>query len=192
MTTKFWVWKFANIADASDDAIAKLEDFEGRKNLLLNIGQPLLMGLPILRFTCPKQIINDCIYNNQFCPLISCQLRNFLEKISNIKVEFYESELVEEGTLLLHQNFFAANFINLAQAVDLDRSDIEPHPIFLGDFGEIRRLVIDDSKVEGLGIFRLLEYPTALIVEDKIKTAIDEQNFTGIQWLPIEEYRTIG
>jgi hypothetical protein len=192
MQTKFWIWKFATTANVTSDSIAKLSHSSDTDDVLLNIGKPFLSSIPPLIFTCPKEIIADYTYNNQMYPLLSCRLRDFLSKIGNVDIEFYEAELVEEETLVVHKDFFVANFINLIQAVDRENSEIDIHPIFPDSFGKIRRLTLDLSKISDAVIFRLEEYPTALIVKNSVKDAIDQHHFTGIQWVPLEEFKTLG
>ena len=50
------------------------------------------------------------------------------------------------------------------------------------------KLVLDESKIKGLLIFRLFDFLPIIVVNEKIKDIFEKNNISGIKFYSPEEY----
>ncbi len=86
--------------------------------------------------------------------------------------------------------YFAFKLLGLISATDISASDISSYDgDFIGD-SSIKNLVLDESKIHGLYIFRLAEN-FEILVHEKIRTHIESCGIDTLKFIAPEDYYSL-
>jgi len=99
-------------------------------------------------------------------------------------LDVYDAVIRDPATGATHTEYKAANVIGAISAADLGQSRyraLSGSPIIDTEFDS---LVIDETKVQGPLLFRLAECVTAIVVDEKVKSALEH---AGIPYLDFIE-----
>lgn len=102
-------------------------------------------------------------------------------------IDYYDARVVYEPTKT-PVAYRAANIIGIASV--LDRSQSEFKATESGTIYELLKIVIDETKCQGQGMFRFKELSNMIVVSDPIKEALEARQITGIriirdaEWAP--------
>ncbi|MCZ7451362.1 hypothetical protein O8B93_27770 [Agrobacterium rhizogenes] len=118
-------------------------------------------------------------------PVVSDRLKNALSFVEGVR--FFELTLEREKQTF-HQ-YYAMVTDKMIDCFDEESSvyqvftrDDPVRPDRAGEYHSVLRLVIDPVKAAGHDIFRVKRYPTAMIVSDRIKSALDKLDLTGLKF----------
>jgi hypothetical protein len=85
-------------------------------------------------------------------------------------------------------NYVAYNIIGKVAAADLENSDFSSYDNKLvADVG-FKELVLDESKIHGLLLFRLAEKLSTILIHDNVRKAILEQGIDTLTFIKPEDY----
>lgn len=107
-------------------------------------------------------------------PLMSEELLRVLHSAGVANIELYPARIDDpHGGRSLHQ-YKAFNVVGLVACADMERSEYledgdDDMPLMFDS------LCIDDAKAHGALLFRLAEAPTALVVHQRIRQAVERQ-----------------
>lgn len=107
--------------------------------------------------------------------IVSTKLKSVFES-TNSELEYYPVKIAYNGNLILNQ-YFVAHPLNLIQAIDLNRSDIEleeEFPIAIS----AKNLVIDEEKFAGINLAVIGELQM-IGVQSNVAYAIEQSGCTG-------------
>lgn len=106
-------------------------------------------------------------------------------RIDNIQYFPIDLETPEDGRI--EKTFSLINVIGLIDAVDKEASDIE----YLKGLsrGLIKSFKIDPVKARGQRLFRIPEAPTLIVIDERLRDALDAYEFPGVMLLPTENYK---
>lgn len=76
----------------------------------------------------------------------------------------------------LERDYVFVNIVGMVSCADIAKSDTSP----IGTSHYFHDLVIDESRTQGLLLFRLAESPFEVIVHENVATAIEGGNFKGL------------
>jgi hypothetical protein len=121
------------------------------------------------------------LLNAEAFPVMRTDLLETLVKVGVDNLQTYPARLVDEINHVVYENYVAFNVIGLVAAADLGRSKLAPHPagpsLLDTDFDA---LAVDESKARGLLLFRLAEKCSAIVVDHRVKEAVEKSRIPGI------------
>jgi len=106
--------------------------------------------------------------------------------VENIQV--FPVRLIDTNGVCISENYNIVNIIGCINAVDVELSDIEMHPVFPDEIDSIESLTLDESAIKGQLFFRLMGSTQVIVVHDSIKNEIEKNHLTGVKFLPPEDY----
>jgi hypothetical protein len=121
------------------------------------------------------------MYNAESPPLMRDDLIEALREAGVENLELFPAEIEDPGTGDVATNYKAFNIIGLVACSDMDTSEFMDSPEDIDmidvDFSE---LVIDESKAQGLHLFRLAECCSAIVISETVRNKIEEKNISGM------------
>ena len=128
----------------------------------------------------PNSNIN-MLYDCESVPAMHNSLLKALQSAGVNNLELFPARITNPNTGEVHEDYQAFNVVGLVSAADLDNSTLmneSDTPTLLDtDFDS---LVIDESKTMGFRLFRLAENCSAIVVDEKVKAAVEERGIPGI------------
>jgi len=114
-------------------------------------------------------------------------LKNFLSE--KINCEFIEVDFVNEKNIVRPEKFFLVHFLDNIDAIDLEKSDFDEYPAAAGGgISKIRKLVLDDSLIQGKPAFVLNEISVTIFSDDLCKELVIA-GFRGLKFTPLSKYQ---
>ena len=114
--------------------------------------------------------------------------KNFIAELDRLgvdNIQFFPVHMhAPDG--MIEKAFSMANVIGLVDAVDTDRSKIEPRAH--GGIGTLYSFTIDEEKAKGLHIFRILHAPALIIIDEWLFEKLVAYNIPGVMMYPTEDY----
>ncbi|MHC4655028.1 MAG: imm11 family protein [Planctomycetota bacterium] len=121
-------------------------------------------------------------------PLMSKQLLNVISSVGVDNIDTYSVDLYySNGTIASQGEYFAFNLIGKVSAADLTESKFDENRKERLVNMPFESLAIDESKAQGLLMFRLAENVSAIIVHEKVKEAIEDANLDTVECLKPEK-----
>ena len=123
-------------------------------------------------------------------PLMSARLKEAITAAGVDNINFSPVTLCNSETGQAYE-YFAFNLVGLVVAADMTKSNITSHDgDFLGD-SSVHDLIIDESKIGGLLMFRLKEKFAAIIVQKSVKESIEQHGIDTIKFVKPEDYMAL-
>lgn len=161
----------------------------GWSRSLVLMGQRIADDVPDLQVLLEKKNdLSDALINQWNWLIFSPKLRQVLSALTNDPIQ-YLAVVVRQGPQGKQiPGYQVCNPLVSIQAVDRPQSALVLHAGTEDIFG-IEALVLDQRKIGDGSFFRLQEYAPALIVREDVVEGISRSHCTGMQFLPIEEYK---
>lgn len=116
-------------------------------------------------------------------PIFSDEFILLLENSGVDNLQLYQAELIDkEGKI--YKNYKAVNIVGLVSCTDVEASEYIPGsepPLML-----FSKLVIDESKIHGMKLFRLAEDSSRILIREDLKEEIEQANLKGFTLIPVE------
>ncbi len=122
-------------------------------------------------------------------PLMTRRLHDRLVASGVDNLDIYTAEIREEASGRVYDQYVAFNLIGKVAAADLDAStytDTRP-PMIDGGFTSLH---IDAAKSRNLLLFRLAEAVNAIVVHEKVKSAVESAGIGTLTFIPPERWGT--
>jgi len=123
----------------------------------------------------------NMLYDGEAIPIMHNSLVEALQSAGVNNLELFPARITNPNTGEMHEDYQAFNVVGLVSAADLENSTLmneSDTPTLLDtDFDS---LVIDESKTMGFRLFRLAENCSAIVVDEKVKAAVEERGIPGI------------
>ncbi|TQV76399.1 hypothetical protein FLL45_00070 [Aliikangiella marina] len=167
--------------DGVPDNVDSLEWIQGKAMTNPSDEGPLILDLALESGDYRGDIIDG------FLTLYSDELKDALEKFGIDNVKFYPVRLRDQDTNETEGGYWLANILGLLDCVDLNKSKVKPWTTGIGyDF---LSMVIDESKTNGLKIFRLKDDPTKVIISEEVKAHLESSDcLYGVELTLTEDY----
>ncbi|MDW5289556.1 imm11 family protein [Formosa sp. PL04] len=114
--------------------------------------------------------------------------KNFITELNKFNIDniqyFPVNMHAPDG--MVEKAYSMANIIGLVDAVDISKSRIKPRAH--GGIGSLYSFSIDEEKVKGLRIFRILHAPSLIIIDESLYKELTEYYPPGVLMYPTEEY----
>ena len=117
-------------------------------------------------------------------PLMQAEVVNALLECGVDNLETFDAVIREVDSGREHRGYRAVNIVGLVGASDPDASD----GVDIGTVKDglktvfFRRLVLDESKIRGLLMFRLAESLSKVVVHEKVRSHLIERGFDRIRF----------
>lgn len=115
-------------------------------------------------------------------PLVSPRMLEILRQTGVDNIDTYNAVIVDPRTGARYDTYRAVNIIGTVACADLKKSAYDPD--FKPPWMVFRRLVIDETRTNGLGFFRLAEAPKVIIASEDVARALRTVRLTGFRLLP--------
>jgi hypothetical protein len=112
----------------------------------------------------------------------------FIDELTRLgidNIQYFPVELENpEGEIEF--TYSLVNIIGLLKAVDVQASVIEPRPS--GARGRLKSFKIDHAAARGQRLFRIVEAPVLIIIDETLWESLSAFNPSGVMMLPTERY----
>jgi len=109
-----------------------------------------------------------------------------LLKLKTTNFQHFPVELTEpDGEV--EPGYFLINIIGLMEAVDVENSIIEESSVS-GARGWLQSFKIDPLKARGQRLFRIVEAPNLIIIDQILRDCLDKYEPPGVRMMPTEKY----
>ena len=145
---------------------------------------------PGLRFQMAKEEkglkIADVIPNALGYFMVSARMKNLLEQHSGVEIEFLRFTLINHRGRVASEDCYIANVIGSQDWVDAEKSEGARKAGNSSRFLFLRRLVLDDQKVNPeVRLFRTVAVPRLPIVRQDFKDLMEREGMTGLTFYPV-------
>lgn len=123
-------------------------------------------------------------------PVMSARLKEALIAAGVDNINFLPITLRNSETGQTYE-YFAFNLVGLVGAADMTKSNITSHDgDFFGD-SVVHDLAIDESKINGLLMFRLKEKFSAVLVHKSVKDTIESRGIDTLKFIDPKDYMAL-
>ena len=121
------------------------------------------------------------MYDAESPPLMRNDLIGALREAGAENLELFPVLIEDPATGEVAENYKAFNIEGLAACTDMDASEFmeEPEDSGMTDM-DFSSLVIDESRTNGLHLFRLAECLSAIVVSENVRRKIEEKGIAGM------------
>ncbi|HEX3048826.1 MAG TPA: DUF1629 domain-containing protein [Bacillota bacterium] len=132
----------------------------------------------------------DYLAGSERYPIISDKFRNILVDISPEFLEFFPVQIVCEKTNEIDASYYFLNILHNIPCFDWEQSDY-------GTLGfddiiiKVSKLVIKPDFVKERDIFRIKELPELIFISEKLRTILEREAISGMEFINIEDV-TLG
>jgi hypothetical protein len=145
-------------------------------------GNPVKNNMPKIKFYLKdSNKITDILANEWGYLILNNKVKEILIELEKDNIQIIDIDIIDKKNTKMKYQYYLINILNRIEAVDFNKSKLE-----IDGYGFINRifsLQIDEKKVKNVNIFRLNEYPSFLIVNDKIKKSFEKSNISGIKYI---------
>ncbi|MEJ2393286.1 MAG: hypothetical protein P8Z77_00640 [Candidatus Thiodiazotropha sp.] len=148
------------------------------------------VGRPFSKSLSVQELTLDSRYGEEYpdffdttIPVMSQKLLSFLVSLGVSNIDSYAVNLKDRATT--YQGYYAVNVIGVIDGVDLNDSEYRLRfnkPYFTG------KVVIDENKVKGARLFRLLHGPGLIVISQDIADELMKHEWSAIMLQPTEDY----
>lgn len=187
----FWIW--ANEPTAEDEAmIYGVPKVIEQQDLSFNQGKIVSDPVP------PIEISRDSdsqgtLTDNLIAPgsrglLFSMRLRKLLGEIGVDNIQYFPVRVTNPADSTSTDDYMLANLLGRIACIDMAKSTLHMHPRFPDVIEFFDSLVLDESKIKDLLMFRVEGFSPLIVVHEKIKEACEGNGITGIVFYEPEDY----
>ncbi|MDA7816732.1 hypothetical protein N9A28_00920 [Sulfurimonas sp.] len=122
---------------------------------------------------------------NPGVPLFSPKMKTALEECGVTNIDYYPVTIVDYNTKDALAEYYLGVVQSIVACIDLDKSKFEE-----GKMGKsvITKFAIDESRTNGLNLFRFHNIPGLIIINEELKNELSKRDFNGISFKNINEY----
>jgi hypothetical protein len=114
-------------------------------------------------------------------PVVSKRVKGFLEKKKLKNVEYLPVNILDHKGKVADKDYFIVHPIKAQDCLDIEASEPEYNLINEDEISEVKRLVIDDKRLDKkVQMFRIEGYSKELFVRKDLALEMVEQGFTGL------------
>lgn len=133
-------------------------------------------------------LLTDNLLNAYLLIVASGRLKAFFEDRATPNVEYLPVKIIDHKGKVASTEYSIVHPLDPVDCIDQEASQVRWHEFDKGVIDGVKRLVIDESKVDPARvIFRLKSFYWATLIRRDVAEAIDAAGFTGIRWVdPLE------
>jgi hypothetical protein len=141
-----------------------------------------LTKMPKLFYKPADGVKSDLVRGAVSFPVVSKKLREIIEVSGDENVIFHKVELLGLGNdeIDVDKSYSFMNILNPVDCFDFEKSIYKPMEGFPKIATNIDKIVLDETKIDGRKIFRIIQSPGIIFIAKEIKTEIEDSNLIGI------------
>ena len=139
----------------------------------------------------------DFPFTDNDLPVYSPRLKALMEKLKVEGIQFLPLRIRHRPSGAEAQGYHIANYLHAIDCLDREHSIYEiwtkdnllfweKRPSMLGTLRDLRKAVLDSTKIGNDRLFRLEEWEMMVLVREDVKEAIEEARITGCRFTEIE------
>jgi hypothetical protein len=121
-------------------------------------------------------------------PLFSNRLLAALVSLGVDNLDTYDARIRDPRDGQVYNNYKAVNIVGLISCANMEKSDFDKSHPARQIAVPFNKLVIDEAKTGGSLLFRLGESAATILVHEKVKEALEPQNFSMLVFIPIDQW----
>ena len=132
--------------------------------------------------------LSSLLGNTQRYLIVHNDMKNIIEKYCDCKMEILPFTLYDHKRRVLSKEYWIVNPLGTFDCVDKDKSEIVYLDNTKADVVTVDRFVFEAQKLaEAPDLFRVPEYPTRYFISEDLAKAFQDENFTNIFLLEIDQ-----
>lgn len=121
-------------------------------------------------------------------PVVSSRFKNLLVNYDSNNLEFHTVDLICKKTDEIDSSYSFMNILNNVPCFDWEASEYEVSPLAPTVILGVNKLVVNSAATQGRPIFRMKEIRSIILVNLKLRQAIERESLTGIRFMNLDEY----
>ncbi len=179
----------AVITEHPEDIDIDAFEFDEGMSLQARFPQPALYQMSSL-FP-DSRILYDLQSNTMGLLVASQRLQTVFESAGEGKIEFLPIQLMNHRGKIESDQYAIVNVLDVIDCMNHNESIVEYSSLDPEELITIKKLVLDESKIPPqIHLFRLKQDKTLSIVSDSVKSRVEEEELTGMMFIPVEKYDT--
>lgn len=135
-------------------------------------------------------MLEDFLWNSNGVLVVSKRARDLLAARVEKELEFLPVKIINHKGRVEGASYSLANVLSYQDCIDESESKTRVNKINPARFSSIRKLVVDEEKLEGAPqVFRLKKYPPLALFHRTLAKAISDQGLTGLLFMETEEWK---
>lgn len=130
--------------------------------------------------------LTDYLSNIYIWLVVSASFREQTKELTGGQVQYLPVRITDRTTGREAGSYFAANIINVADALDLENSDYSIFELDDEKVFAIKKYALKGSMLEGSHIFRLKGELSSIFISESLKEVIEGCNFTGFDFTEVK------
>jgi hypothetical protein len=119
--------------------------------------------------------------------LINDRVKAVLDGLAIDNVQYFAARLIDQRSRTVWAPYWIANVVGRVACIDHDRSDLETYEDGAVKFIDSLSLIALPDHAYG-HIFRLAEFPPAMVISDTLKRALEAAGITGLRTYRPEQF----
>ncbi len=126
--------------------------------------------------------LSDCLDNGNDLPVISAELKEYLEGRKIDGVEFLPITIINHKDRVASEDYWILNPTTVVDCLDVEASGVTLSP-FDGTVALMKRMVLIEENIEhDIQIFRIQNVPGPVLLARELADEIEAQGFTALLW----------
>jgi len=181
----YWIWTNER-ADDNEARIGGVPEAIEAADLRFDRGTAITKNVPLIDIVRDEDA-QGRLTDNLIAPGVrgltfSSRLRTVLANVGVDNIDYYPCRVISNDGTAPNENYQVANLIGRVACVDLTASDVEMDPDDPGAIEYVNSLTLDETAIGGALMFRLKEHAQVIVVDERVKTACERENITGIRF----------
>jgi len=134
-------------------------------------------------------LTDDFVIRRRRCLVHSYRLAEVLRRVGVDNIDYYACRLVNAATNAIYRTHQAANILDVIYCMDSEKSDLDIDDEEPNEIWSINRLKLIEERLGDSLLFRLGERPSTVLVDERVKEAVERAGLSGPVFLPADGYR---
>lgn len=136
--------------------------------------------------------LSDALDNRNFIIVASPELVKFFKDHELKSVEYLPVTVYNHKKQVASAEYSIVNQVGTQNCIDLEQSKIKWNKINPEQISSVKRLIIDEAKVDpNIHLFRAKHLTSAIFIKRELAEEIERTGFTGIEFIEINSYRKV-
>jgi hypothetical protein len=122
--------------------------------------------------------------------VVSKRFKEVLDGAGVDNVQYVPATIHDEVADRTYRDYFVANVIGLVDCIDMKRSKVTMRAALPDKIRDIDELHVDEKRAKGHAIFRLARKSSLVLVNERVKKALERSELKGVALVEAEGYST--
>jgi len=163
-------------------------------NFVFDLGKKMDMGIPRAEFSINASQngeLLDYVLTSLRGMVVSEKFKNVLDESGADNIDYYPVVINNNITKRKFDGYYIANIVGLVDCMDMDNSKYQNMAAFPDKIRVIENLKIDEDKIKGLVIFRLMQRSSIILINGYMRNILAKEHLSGVKIVQADGYSTI-